>query len=295
MLKLSRRAFLASGTAAAVAPFILAADADRPAFSFALVTDTHLGKPGADYVKRMRQAVEEINAAPAEFTIFCGDLVDNGQQEERQKLYPTWLEIAKSLNKDWRAVPGNHDPAEMFKKHINKSTENELEFKNWRFITFADAEPNPGHMGVVTPEQLTWLRDRLKDADKKKQRVVLCAHVIYHENKSPDVGWYIKTGRAEFGKVLEANEHITAMFGGHLHCGMRGWSDTFHGIHEVILPCVSYNNDRKLDKAPGFAVKEFRPAWVLVEVFEKKLILKYKPVGAEVAMAKELSLDVPRG
>jgi 3',5'-cyclic AMP phosphodiesterase CpdA len=287
---LTRREFLGFAGAVSIAPFGFAADADKPAFSFALVTDTHLGKPGADYVKRMQQAVEEINAAPAEFTIFCGDLVDNGQDEPRQKLYPQWLEIAKSLKKEWRAVPGNHDPAEMFKKHINKSTENELDFKNWRFITFADAEPNPGHMGVVTPQQLAWLQDRLKDAQKKQQRVILAAHVIYHENKAPDVGWYIKTGRAEFGKLLEANTNIAAMFGGHLHCGMRGWSDTFHGIHEVILPCVSYNTDRKLDKAPGFAVKEFRPAWVLVEVFEKKLALKYKPVGAEVAVTKDLPL-----
>lgn len=290
MTILSRRDFLASSAIAALAPVGFAADADKPAFSFALVTDTHLGKSGADYVKRMQQAVEEINAAPAEFTIFCGDLVDNGQEETRQKLYPQWIEIAKGLKKEWRAVPGNHDPAAMFTKHIAKSTENELDCRNWRFITFADAEPNPGHMGVVTPEQLAWLKDRLADADKKKQRVVLCAHVIYHENKHPDVGWYIKTGREEFGKVLAANKHIAAMFGGHLHCGMRGWSDTFHGIHEVILPCVSYNNNRKLDKVDGFALKEFRPAWVLVEVFEKKLVLKYKPVGGEVAVTKELPL-----
>lgn len=287
---LSRREFLALTAAAGVVPFGLTAEPNKPIFSFALVTDTHLGKPGADYVKRMRQAVEEINAAPAEFTIFCGDLVDNGQDEARQKLYPQWVEIATSLKKEWRAVPGNHDPAEMFKKHIAKSTENELDFKNWRFLTFADAEPNPGHMGVVTPKQIAWLQDRLKDAVKKKHRVVLAAHVIYHENKHPDVGWYIKTGRAEFGKVLEANKQIAALFGGHLHCGMRGWSDTFHGIHEVILPCVSYNNNRKLDNVEGFALKEFRPAWVLVEVFEKELVLKYKPVGADVAISKSLSI-----
>jgi len=41
---------------------LLAAD-PKPDFSFALVTDTHLGKPGADYVKRMGDAVAEINAS----------------------------------------------------------------------------------------------------------------------------------------------------------------------------------------------------------------------------------------
>jgi hypothetical protein len=71
---------------------------------------------------------------------------------------------------------------------------------------------------------------------------------------------------------------------------MRGWNDTAHGMHEVILPCASYNIDRKLDKAPGFAVSEFRPAWTRVDVYPTKLVLNIKPVGAEVAANKELSL-----
>ena len=58
----------------------------------------------------------------------------------------------------------------------------------------------------------------------------------------------------------------------------------------MILPCVSYNNDRKLDMAPGFAVSEFRPAWTRVDVFPTKLVLNIKPVGGEVAATKELPL-----
>ena len=69
-----------------------AAAADAPLFSFALVTDTHLGKPGADYVKRMATAVTEINAASVEFTVFCGDLVDRGEVEANQNRYAEWLE-----------------------------------------------------------------------------------------------------------------------------------------------------------------------------------------------------------
>ncbi|MCE9532542.1 MAG: metallophosphoesterase [Planctomycetes bacterium] len=285
----NRRDFLATSAGLLAAP-LLAADSPKPDFTFALCTDTHLGKPGADYVKRMRQTVAEINASPAELTIFCGDLVDSGETEARQKLYPEWVDIAKELKKEYTAVPGNHDPVEMFKKHIRKETEGVLEFKDYRFLTFADAEPNPGHLGVVTPEQIKWLQARLDEAKKKSQRVVLAAHVIYHENKHPDVGWYIKTGRAEFAKLLAANKQIVAFFGGHLHCGLRGWSDTFHGIHEVILPCVSYNRDRMLQNAPGFAIAESRPAWVLVDVFPTELVLKYKPVGADIAAEKKLAL-----
>jgi hypothetical protein len=284
---LSRRQFLAAGAGLAATPLL--ADA-TPDFSFALVTDTHLGKPGGDYVKRMSDAVAEINASPAAFTVFCGDLVDHGEEQFQQKLYGKWMDLAKGLKAEWRAVPGNHDPIAQFKKHVNPETDAVLDYKGYRVLTFADAEPNPGHLGVVTEDQVKWLQARLDEA--KGKRVILAAHVIYHENKSPDVGWYIKAPavREAFGKLLAANKQVVAFFGGHLHCGMRGWSDTAHGIHEVVLPCVSYNNDRKLDKAPGFAVREFRPAWVRVDVFGDKLVLNYKPVGAAVAAAKELAL-----
>jgi len=286
---LTRRSFLATSASLVTSP-LLAADEPKPDFTFALVTDTHLGKPGADYVKRLKDTVAEINASPAEFTGFCGDLVDKGEVADNHKRYGEWLDLAKGLKNPWLAVPGNHDPREVFTKHILPKTENSLSHKNYRIVSFANAEPNPGHMGVLTPGQLTWLSAELAEAKTKDQRVVLLAHVAYHENKAPDVGWYVKEGRAEFGKVLEANKQIVAYFSGHLHCGMRGWSDSFHGIHEVVLPCVSYNNDRKLDAAPGFALKEFRPAWVLVEVHAGALVLKYKPVGAEIATSKRLAL-----
>ena len=286
---LTRRQFLASAPAVAASP-LLAAD-PRPVFSFALVTDTHLGKPGADYVKRMADAVAEINASPAAFTVFCGDLVDRGEVEASQTLYPKWVEIARGLKNDWTAVPGNHDPRDQFTRHVRKQTDSILDFKDYRIVCFADAEPNPGHLGVVTEDQIKWLQARLDEA--KGKRVILAAHVIYHENKHPDVGWYIKdkVSREPMGKLLAANRQVVAFFGGHLHCGMRGWSDTAHGIHEVVLPCVSYNNDRKLDKAPGFAVREFRPAWVRVDVFGDRLVLTYKPVGAEPAATRELKLS----
>jgi 3',5'-cyclic-AMP phosphodiesterase len=285
---LTRRQFLAAGAGLAAGP-LLATD-PKPAFSFALVTDTHLGKPGADYVRRMADAVVEINASPAAFTVFCGDLVDHGQVEANQKLYPQWVELAKGLKHEWTAVPGNHDPAAQFTKHVRNQTKSVLDFKDYRVLCFADAEPNPGHLGVVTADQIKWLQARLDEA--KDKRVILAAHVIYHENKSPDVGWYIKdkASREPMGRLLAANKQIVAFFSGHLHCGLRGWDDTAHGIHEVVLPCVSYNTDRKLDKAPGYAVREFRPAWVRVDVYGDKLVLTYKPVGADPAATKELKL-----
>ena len=57
------------------------------------------------------------------------------------------MDLAKGLKKDITAVPGNHDPVAVFTKHVRQQTDSVVEFKGVRVLAFADAEPNPGHMG----------------------------------------------------------------------------------------------------------------------------------------------------
>lgn len=287
---LGRRRFLAlAGTALVhVAGGLRSAEPARePEFTFAFVTDTHLGRTAAEE-KALPGLVDAINRSPAAFTLFGGDLVDNGQKPDHDKRYPVWKDIVKGLKKDWYGVPGNHDPDELFRKHVQPQTDFSVEHKNMRFVCFRDAEPNPGHDGIVTPEQMKWLQGQLDDAGKKGQRVILVAHVIYHENKHPDVGWYVKQGREAFGKLLQANRHVVAFLAGHFHCGLRGWDDSF-GVQEVILPSASWNRDRGLDNAPGYSLNEFRPGYVLAEVHRDRLRLRYIPLGI-AAVARDLYL-----
>jgi len=255
-----------------------AAAAESPLLTFALVSDTHLGKGGDGPARGMARIVEEINASPAELTIFLGDLVDTGAKHE--PLYPEWLKLAKGLKKPFYAVPGNHDPEELFKKHICPETDRVVDAKGFRFVLFNDSEPT-SHAGVVTPEQLKWLAAQLDDAAAKKLPVFLCAHIAAHPNKHPDVGWWVQTGGKELRELLMAkSDSIVAFFSGHFHCGLRGWSD-HAGIHEIVCPSALWNGDRKLEAAPGFTVKEHRKGYVLVEVHPKELRLLYKPIGAE--------------
>jgi Icc-related predicted phosphoesterase len=292
---ISRRAVLSLAATGAAAfacraiPTRAAERDDSPRFTFAFVSDNHLGRAGEKESANMRATVAEVNESPAEFTIFCGDLVDNGQQEENERRYPEWVEIASGLKRKFFAVPGNHDPDALFVKHAQTETDFIVEHKGYRFVCFRDAQPNPGHDGVVTPEQLGWIDRRMREGAAKGQRVVLVSHVIFHKNQHPDVGWYIKEGRDEFAKVLAANDSICAFFAGHFHCGVRGWDDTSK-IHEIILPSTSWNARRGLEKAPGFALDEIRPGYVLVDVFDSKLVLTYKPIAQPVSVSKELAL-----
>lgn len=292
-MSLMRREFLARCGGALLAAWGgragAAEQAEKPLLEFAVVSDTHLGKGGEGPAKGMQQSVEEINASNAEFTLFLGDLVDTGAKHE--PLYAEWLKIAKGLNKPFYAIPGNHDPAEFFKKHIRPETDYAFDHKGFRFVLFNDSETG-SHEGVVTPEQLKWLSAQVDDAVAKKLRVVLCAHITGHPNKHPDVGWWVRKGEKEVETLLvyKGGDTIVAFLTGHFHCGLRGWSDR-GGVHEIVFPALAWNGDRRLETAPGFCVKEHRKGYVLVEVCPKELRLRYKPLGAAPGGALVLGLS----
>ncbi len=254
------------------------AAATEPLLSFAVVSDTHLGKGGEGPAKGMAAIVEEINASNAEFTLFLGDLVDAGERSELH--YPEWLGLAMRLRKPFYAIPGNHDSVGFFRKYIRTETDYVVDVRGFRFVLFDDADP-ASHDGVVTPEQMKWLAAQVDDAAAKKLRVFLCAHVASHPNAPPDVGWWVRKGQKRLKELLVARggDTIIAFLSGHFHCGLRGWSDR-GGVHEIVLPAALSNRDHKLEAAPGFSVNEHRRGYTLVEVHPKELRVRYKPLGA---------------
>lgn len=281
-----RRQFL-TVAGVSLAPVAVAAPDSAPDFTFAVVTDTHLGRTSAE-AKRFPQIIERINSTMAAFTLFAGDLVDNGQNAERAKLYPVWVDAAKGLKKDWFAVPGNHDPDDAFSKYVQPKTDWSFTHKGIRFVGFRNAQPNPGHDGIITPDQLKWLDSECVASSMANEKTILLAHVIYHKNAHPDVGWYVKEGREAFGKLLEANKSVVAFLAGHFHCGLRGWNDSF-GVQEVILPSAAYNRDRRLSKAPGYGLSVFDPGFVLCELFRDRLRLDYRGVDGKSLAHRDLA------
>jgi 3',5'-cyclic AMP phosphodiesterase CpdA len=303
MTMISRREILTGAAAAAGAMLIhniakaadddaAKSDGNKP-FTFALMSDTHLGRNGEGPAKQMKHAVEEINASPAELIIFTGDLVNAGEVDANEKHYPEWLDIAGGWKKPWHAVPGNHDPVAKFVKRIGVETDRIVDVPSapYRFVFFRDALPNPEHQGAVLDEQLNWLQAQIDGAAHDNRRVFLVSHIIYHKNEKPDVGWMIRDNREAFTDFLKQNaKQVDAFFAGHFHSGLRGWDDTF-GIHEIVLPSACWNFDgKRLRGAPGYTFDEDRPGWVLAEVRGPGQIkLSYKPIGADVSVVKELT------
>jgi Icc protein len=283
MMNVTRRTFLgamgAAGTALALGGRgTPGRAAEKPDLVVAFISDTHLAIEGrGDASKRMADMVAEINASPAELVICLGDLVDTGPKHEPQ--YAEWMKIAKGLARPFYAVPGNHDSVEFFRKYVRPETDYVVDQGGYRFVLFLDVVP-PSHDGSITAAQLEWIAARVDEAARAKRRVILCAHVTRHPNQAPDIAWYVKTQEKEFAALLEAKRGtILAMFSGHLHYGLRGWNDTA-GVLEMVIPSACWNAARDLSKAPGFALKEYRPGYVLASLRGGRISLAYKPIGA---------------
>lgn len=285
---LSRRAMLGAGLAGAWASGrswrLPAAEELRP-LSFVIVSDTHLGRNDNDAAERQwRRAVEEINQTAAEFVLHLGDIVDSGREAQ----YPIYLETKRSLNKPLHEIPGNHDPDELFRRHVRDEVDQAIDYGELRFLLLDNAHDD-SHDGFLTGEQLDWLDRQCAAAVAAGRKIVIACHVPIHANRHPDRGWYVKpeSGQTAFYALQERHApHLLACLHGHFHNGLRGWRD--HGrLVEALCPSVCYNQDRGLvahlaeGRASGFYVDELRPGYLLATLGAGRLTLRYKPLGAD--------------
>jgi hypothetical protein len=291
--KLTRRtalSALAAGTGTlAFAPQCLAASSRKlPTVSFIVVSDTHLGHHDQDHAARQwAETAAEIAKSEAELVLHLGDVVDGGREAQ----YPVYLKTKKSIGKPVHEIPGNHDPEPLFEKHIRQAVSTAVDHKWLRFLLINNSRTD-SHDGFVSDEQIEWIDRRCAEAARLDRFVILCMHVPAHKNLHPDRGWYVKPGEGQMDLYQTIERHrdrVLALFHGHFHNGLRGWSD--HGsLHEICFPSALYNRDRKLEaqQAPGYNLDEFRAGYTVVTMKDGIMRLEYKPLGAEAKAAKAL-------
>jgi Icc-related predicted phosphoesterase len=291
----SRRSFLSStlvgASSLAFSPKCLQAKGKKlRMLSFIVVTDTHLGyRNKASAAKQWEKVAAEIAKANGDLVIHLGDVVDAGRESQ----YPIYLAARKTIGKPVYEIPGNHDPSELFAKHIRKEIDTVVDHHWLRFLLVGNAHTD-SHDGFLTDKQLSWIDRQCQDAAKKNMFTAICMHVPAHKNRHPDRGWYVKPkhGQTKLYEILQKHkENVLALMHGHFHNGLRGWDD--HGpVHEICFPSALYNLDRRLkeQKAPGYNPKEFRPGFTQVTIEAGKMKLTYKPLAATAKVTKECKL-----
>jgi 3',5'-cyclic AMP phosphodiesterase CpdA len=281
-LNISRRAALSSAatglaTVLSWPAWLRANERSVPEFSFLVVSDTHLGRGGDQQApaKKWARTAKQLDGGSGDFVLHLGDLVDGGREAQ----YPVYKDIRKTIRKPVYEIPGNHDPQELFEKHIRKPVELAFDHKGVRFLLLNNSRTD-SHDGFLTAKQLAWLGEQCAQAAKKDLFVMVAMHVPVHENKHPDRGWYVKPkdGQAELYALLRRHQdRLLALLHGHFHNGVRGWDD--HApLQEVVFPSALYNQDRQLakHKAPGYYLSEMRPGFVQVSLHKGGMTLRYK-------------------
>jgi 3',5'-cyclic AMP phosphodiesterase CpdA len=274
-------------------PRCLRAGEARKRLALIVVSDTHLGyKGGESAARQWEKTAAELAAAEGDLVLHLGDVVDGGREEQ----YPIYLKTRETIGKPVYEIPGNHDPAELFAKHlrapIDRAPIDRAIDHHWLRLLLIGNARRDSHDGFLTDEQIAWLDAQCRDAAKSDQLAIVCMHVPAHANKHPDRGWYVKpeNGQTKLYETLAAHkDRVLALFHGHFHNGIRGWND-HAALHEICFPSALYNGDRKLEaqQAPGYNPLEFRPGYTLVTIEDRAMKLQYKPVGAEASVVKQL-------
>jgi len=134
-------------------------------FSFALITDTHIGNPNND--EDLFRTVRDINSLPEiAFVIVSGDVTEFGSYDE--------LRTAKCLLDElavpWYTLPGNHDSnwSESGTNDFLRLFGNEtfgFEHDGYKFIGLASGPNMRMGPGQIPRENLTWFFKELENTD----------------------------------------------------------------------------------------------------------------------------------
>jgi len=230
-------------------------------FRFAAVADPQLGFHRYPFdLWTLETAVDQINASGADLTLFMGDLVHDGKDENA---YLDFKKRADALDKPWYTVRGNHDKPEFFTKHIHKKLNYSFEHDGFRFVMF-DAT---GQSTPMPEEQLAWIESEFKQAKAKGQILVICSHCSPWDQHAKG-GKYnmIGPGKDKL-KALAAQYGVLISLAGHLHRAC--WHHEEKGTHYFVPPGTSM-----IKAGPtGFALFDVYPD--RVEVAVKQVLAAY--------------------
>ncbi|WP_181307832.1 PQQ-binding-like beta-propeller repeat protein [Rufibacter sp. XAAS-G3-1] len=190
--------------------FTLQAQQKKP-LTFAVVTDTHIGKSGND--TGLAAIVQDINQNPEiEFVLHAGDISDFGYNDELGKA----KSLMDGLAKPYFIVPGNHDTGwsasgGLVYNTLWKEQKFVTDVEGVRFIGFSTGPYGRMSRGYVPLDQMRWL-DSLVQATPKNQPVVFISHYPLDEGLSNYQELIDKLHQVNTLAVFCGHGHVNKLF-----------------------------------------------------------------------------------
>jgi 3',5'-cyclic AMP phosphodiesterase CpdA len=190
-------------------------------FSFAQISDTHIGFDKAanpEPLKTMHEAIYKINEASPSLILHTGDITHLSKASE----FDTAAEALKEFRVPVHYVPGEHDTLDegggkLFLERYGKGTKGNgwysFDDHGVHFVALVNVFGfKPGHEASIGDEQMKWLADDLKSVSSSTP-VVVFTHIPLWSVYKP-WGWGTEDGDQavsmlrRFGSVTVLNGHI---------------------------------------------------------------------------------------
>jgi Icc protein len=222
-----------------------AAETAKSSFSFAQISDSHIGfnkDANKDVAGTLKEAIARINALPEapDFILHTGDLTHLAEDEE----FDTLDQLLKGLKtKQIFYVPGEHDVigdnGKKYLQRFGKDTKGQgwysFDHKGVHFVGLVNVmDIKENGLGILGSEQLAWLESDLKDRSSETP-IVVFAHIplwtVY-----PEWGW----GTSESAQALSYLKRFgsVTVLNGHIHQTMKKVEGrvTFHTAMSTAFP-----------------------------------------------------------
>lgn len=246
-----------------------------PLFSFGVIADCQYCdcpqnglREYASSPRKLRECIDVFNERDLSFVISLGDLINSGLSS-----YDSMFSIIKKLEHPFRFVYGNHDfigsasidqtimrnlglrkryysfRQDGFRFIVLDSNDiglaasptgsaqyqkTLLYIENLKSVLGSNTNTSNGAVGEV---QIKWLKNELVEAQKLRERVIVCNHMPTYNLNSTHILWNNRL----VAKVLQESPQVEAYFCGHVHEGNYIFFNKIHFLNFIGMVDTPYN------------------------------------------------------
>lgn len=245
--------------------------------------DPNIGRYYRQSLPKLEQAVDDLNKTGVDFTLMLGDVADRSASD-----FPHVLERFGKLDNPLYCTTGNHDykgfesrsdlfrrlgmPGEYYAFSRNGWTfvmlntndlsayapddgEKQQEYQLLRDKAVRDKRNNTAsYNGGIGKEQMTWLAETLRSAQKAGDKVVVCTH----HPLAPENGFTALNDR-DILAVLSQWSCVKLVLSGHHHSGGFAMAEG--------IPCVTLQ---------GMVETQDQNAYGILELDDDRIVIKGK-------------------